>query len=49
MTDLEIPGLADVAEIGRGGYGVVYRAVQPTLGRPLAIKILRRGALATPR
>src|SRR5947199_9374915 len=27
-------------EIGRGGFGLVYRAVDPTVGRPVAIKVL---------
>src|ERR1700752_1685494 len=33
-------GLEDAAEIGRGGFGVVYRCAQPLLDRAVAVKVL---------
>ncbi len=44
-----IPGFQIIDEIGRGGQGVVYRAVQIGTRRPAAIKMLLAGAFATSR
>jgi len=40
VADLLAVGFADPVEIGRGGFGVVYRCSQPTLDRTVAVEIL---------
>lgn len=40
----EIPGLTDLTEIGRGGFGTVYRASQSAMSRDVAVKILNQPA-----
>ncbi|WP_416062257.1 protein kinase domain-containing protein [Rhodococcus indonesiensis] len=38
--ELRSAGFDDVREIGRGGFGVVYRCAQPALDRTVAVKVL---------
>ena len=38
-AELVAAGFDDVAEIGRGGFGVVYRCEQPMLDRAVAVKV----------
>ena len=40
MRELGIEGITDHEEIGRGGFGVVYRATETDLRRSVAVKIL---------
>ncbi|APB00438.1 Non-specific serine/threonine protein kinase [Nocardia seriolae] len=39
-AELEAAGFGEPAEIGPGGFGVVYRCAQPALERTVAIKVL---------
>ncbi len=39
-AELGAAGFADVHEIGRGGFGAVFRCTQPSLDRSVAVKVL---------
>ncbi|MUL66952.1 protein kinase [Mycobacterium sp. CBMA 234] len=39
-AELHAAGFEQAVEIGRGGFGVVYRCLQPTLDRTVAVKVL---------
>ncbi|MEV0336494.1 protein kinase [Nocardia sp. NPDC050717] len=40
VAELAAEGFEDAEEIGRGGFGVVYRCAQPDLDRIVAVKVL---------
>ncbi len=44
---ISIPGYMVLGELGRGGMGIVYRAMHEPLQREVAIKVLREGGMAT--
>ncbi len=48
VTRSQLPGYQLVSELGRGGMGVVYRALQVGLNRPVALKMILAGSHAGP-
>ncbi|KAF0969808.1 MULTISPECIES: serine/threonine-protein kinase [Gordonia] len=47
--DLSAAGFTNARIAGRGGFGVVYRCLQPALDREVAVKVLRAGRDETDR
>ena len=47
ITDApSLPGYQELVELHRGGQGVVYRGIQKSTGRTVAIKVMREGPFA---
>ncbi|MFO0867100.1 MAG: serine/threonine-protein kinase [Gemmataceae bacterium] len=48
VPSFALPGYAVGDELGRGGMGVVFRGMQESLHRPVAIKMILAGGLSNP-